>query len=135
MTRRYLERQEPRLNIIPMIDIMMFLLIFFVLTVLHMIPDTGVKLHLPRASTATVMPKKNQVVAIEKDGQLRYDQRAVSLAGLKRALAALPDRSRQTVIVASDRSVQVAVLMRVMNTIRETGITRIGIATHRHGAH
>ena len=49
---RYFEHQEPRLNIIPMIDIMMFLLVFFVLMVLHMIPNTGVKPSIFKAATA-----------------------------------------------------------------------------------
>lgn len=129
MNRRYFERQEPRLNIIPMIDIMMFLLIFFVLAVLHMIPDTGVKLHLPSASTSTSLPKKSQVIAIESNGGLRYDQQQISLNALKTKLQQLPDKPDQVVIIASDKTVEVAELMHIMNTVRQTGITRIGIAT------
>jgi len=51
--RDLLERERPRLEIIPMIDIMMFLLVFFVMIVLKMIPDSGVTLSLPGASTAS----------------------------------------------------------------------------------
>ena len=51
-----LEREKPRLEIVPMIDIMMFLLVFFVMIVLRMIPDSGVTLHLPGASTAQPLP-------------------------------------------------------------------------------
>ena len=40
--RDMLERERPRLEIVPMIDIMMFLLVFFVMIVLRMIPDSGV---------------------------------------------------------------------------------------------
>ncbi|WP_455379732.1 ExbD/TolR family protein [Acidihalobacter prosperus] len=133
MKRRYFERNEPRLNIIPMIDIMMFLLIFFVLAVLHMIPNTGVKLHLPSASTATVLQKKNHVVSIVKSNQLRYEQHLLTLSQLKSQLEKLQNKTHQTVVLASDKTVQVAELMKVMNTIRSVGITRIGIATKRPG--
>ena len=47
--RDMLERGRPRLEIVPMIDIMMFLLVFFVMIVLRMIPNSGVTLSLPGA--------------------------------------------------------------------------------------
>jgi biopolymer transport protein ExbD len=41
--RDMMERERPRLEIVPMIDIMMFLLVFFFMIVLRMIPDSGVR--------------------------------------------------------------------------------------------
>jgi biopolymer transport protein ExbD len=131
MARRYFEGQEPRLNIIPMIDIMMFLLVFFVLAVLHMIPDNGIKLHLPSATTATVLPQKNLIVSIQPHGKLRYQGHDVTLNSLENSLGQLPHKSSRGVILAVDKNVHVNELMKVMDAIRALGITRIGIATHK----
>ncbi|OBS08667.1 ExbD/TolR family protein [Acidihalobacter prosperus] len=126
---RYFEHQEPRLNIIPMIDIMMFLLVFFVLMVLHMIPNTGVKLHLPSASTATKLPHKSVIVGVTDKGAVRYQDHTVTLDALKQALSALKDKATVSVIIASDGKATVKELTGVMNAVRELGISKIGLAT------
>lgn len=131
---RYFEHQEPRLNIIPMIDIMMFLLVFFVLMVLHMIPNTGVKLHLPSASTATHLPHKSVIVGVTAQGAVRYQDQTVTLATLKTDLSALKDKATVSVIIASDGKATVAELTGVMNAVRELGISKIGLATRTGGA-
>uniref|UniRef100_UPI00191BAA72 ExbD/TolR family protein n=1 Tax=Acidocella sp. C78 TaxID=1671486 RepID=UPI00191BAA72 len=63
--RDLLERERPRLEIVPMIDIMMFLLVFFVMIVLKMIPDSGVALKLPGAQTAKELKPAQVVVMID----------------------------------------------------------------------
>lgn len=125
---RYFAHQEPRLNIIPMIDIMMFLLIFFVLMVLHMIPNTGIKLHLPSASTATPLPHERVIIGVTAAGIVRYQGHSVTLDALRKALSTLQDKARVSVIIASDGKATVAKLTGVMNTVRTLGITRIGLA-------
>ncbi|MHB1203420.1 MAG: ExbD/TolR family protein, partial [Acidithiobacillus sp.] len=47
MARRYFEAHKGRVEIIPMIDIMLFLLVFFIMITLQMIPDKGLNLQLP----------------------------------------------------------------------------------------
>ncbi|MBU2842851.1 ExbD/TolR family protein, partial [Acidithiobacillus thiooxidans] len=47
MNRRYFEQKKGRVEIIPMIDIMLFLLVFFIMITLQMIPDKGLNLQLP----------------------------------------------------------------------------------------
>lgn len=130
---RYLERQEPRLNIIPMIDIMMFLLVFFVLMVLRMIPNTGVLLHLPSASTATQLPHKSVIIGVDSNGAVHYRDHRVTLAALKKALLAVKEKATVSVIIAADGKASVAELTGVMNAVRELGIGKIGLATRSSG--
>ncbi len=47
MKMRYFEHRKARIEIIPMIDVMLFLLVFFIIVTLNMIPDAGVNLQLP----------------------------------------------------------------------------------------
>ena len=52
LSHRYFEHKKPRVEVVPMIDIMMFLLIFFMLIMLKMIEASGIPLTLPNSNSA-----------------------------------------------------------------------------------
>ena len=126
---RYFQRSKPELNIIPMIDIMMFLLIFFVLIVLHMIPNSGMALKLPEASTARPLQRTQVVIDIDRQGQAHYKGHVVGMADLLQTLQQLSSNHKVSVIVAGDREVPLKYMVHVMNTVRKAGIYNVGIAT------
>jgi biopolymer transport protein ExbD len=124
-----LERERPRLEIVPMIDIMMFLLVFFVMIVLKMIPDSGVTLALPGASTAQQLPHTQVVIIIDAQGQLHVKDQVVTPDALQTYLQEEKATSDTQVIVAGDKGTNLQQLMSVMDVARKAGITDIGIAT------
>ncbi len=124
--RDLLEREKPRLEIVPMIDIMMFLLVFFVMIVLHMIPDSGVTLSLPGATTAQQLPHTQVVIVIDQSGNTHVQNQTMT----PDALAAYLQNLKNTdVIIAGDKGTKLQQLMSVMDIVRKVGITNIGIAT------
>ena len=129
--RRHFEAGErPRLEIVPMIDIMMFLLVFFVMIVLRMIPDSGVRLQLPGASTATDLKPTQIVIMIGKQGDLHVKNQLVTRDGLQIYLQQLAAQQKKiNVIIAGDKGIKYDRLMQVMNAVRKAGITDIGLAT------
>ena len=54
---RYFEIKKARIEVVPMIDIMFFLLVFFIMVALKMIPSTGLPAKLPGSATAQDLPK------------------------------------------------------------------------------
>jgi len=128
--RDFLERERPRLEIIPMIDIMMFLLVFFVMIVLRMITDSGVKLALPGASTAQQLPHTQVVIIIDPQGGLHVKDQVVTADALETYLQEEKATSTTNVIVAGDKGTKLQKLMDVMDLVRKAGITDIGIATN-----
>ena len=73
---RYFETRKARIEIIPMIDIMLFLLVFFAMMTLRMIPTTGHVSKLPASSTATAMPSPKLLVEIRTGGCFMSKARA-----------------------------------------------------------
>ena len=67
---RYMSTRKVRIEIIPMIDIMLFLLVFFAMLTLRMIPSSGHVTKLPTSSTATIIPHPKLLVEIGRDGSL-----------------------------------------------------------------
>ena len=126
---RLLEDKHARLEIVPMIDIMMFLLVFFVMIALRMIPDAGVSLQLPGATTAQQMPSTQVVIAIDKDDQIHVQDKVYSLDALQSFLAGVKATNQTNVVVAADKAINFQQVMDVMDAVRKVGITDIGLAT------
>lgn len=129
-----LERERPRLEIVPMIDIMMFLLVFFVMIVLRMIPDSGVTLSLPGAATAQHLPHTDVVIIIDQQGDMHVKDQVMSADALETYLQSVKANNDTDVIVAGDKGTRLQQLMNVMDLVRKAGITNIGIATNNQGS-
>ena len=128
-SRRHIATPHARLEVVPMIDIMMFLLVFFIMLVLRMIPDAGVDLSLPTATTTQDLPNTQVVIVIEKDGTIHVQDKTLSPDELTHYLDQQKTTAKLNVIVAGDKGSTMQQLMSVMDVVRKDGITDIGIAT------
>ncbi len=131
MARKHSLLEEPhaRLEIVPMIDIMMFLLVFFVMIALRMIPDAGVQMQLPGASTAQQMPSTQVVIAIDAQDQVHIQDAVYTLDSLRSYLQGVKKDANTNVVIAADKTINFQQVMDVMDAVRSTGITDVGLAT------
>ena len=119
---------HPRLEIVPMIDIMMFLLIFFVLIALRMIPDSGVAVELPSANTAAPMRPTPTIIGIDRHGALHMHDEELTPDMLGERLGALSRMETAAVVIAADKAVSFQQIMAVMDALRKAGISDVGLA-------
>ncbi len=124
----YLEAERPRVEVIPMIDIMMFLLIFFVVISLKMIAGTGVDMNLPGSKTTQTIKESTITVGVKKDNQFIVDGKTISGEDLTSQLMELKKNRKVSVIIAGDKDVQLETLINVMDSVRGAGINSVGIA-------
>lgn len=124
---RYLEPRKARIEIVPMIDIMFFLLVFFVMAMLKMIPGSGIATQLPHSSTAVEVPHPKVLVSLLKDGSIMIDGKPATLPDLSHQLAA-GDAAKTSVTIASDKGTSVQDLMAVMDACRTVGVTQIALS-------
>ncbi|MDE2604878.1 MAG: biopolymer transporter ExbD [Burkholderiales bacterium] len=125
---KYFETKKARIEIIPMIDIMFFLLVFFIMVTLHMIPNAGLAARLPTSSTAQAMPKPQITLGVDKAGLIHYQQQTLSAGQLTLMLRARPQPDQLQVTIAGDRDTSLQQLMRVMDACRAAGVTKVGLA-------
>ena len=130
LTNSYTKRRA-RIEIIPLIDIIFFLLATFVMVSLSMIKNEGVPVHLPTATTASPQERKNSVtVSVTKDGAIYLDKRAVSQSELKLQLGLWKAKETDPkVFIYGDRDTPFKNMMAVMDTIRSLGVTKVGMQT------
>lgn len=127
---RYIETRKARIEIIPMIDIMLFLLVFFAIVTLHMIPASGLGARLPQSATVAAIPHPDMVISLAADGSISVDGTALSLPELtERLKRSAPGKTTVTIAGAGQATLQS--LIDVMDACRKAGITQLGIAARR----
>jgi biopolymer transport protein ExbD len=124
----YFDSHRPRVEVIPMIDIMMFLLVFFVVISLKMIAGTGVEMELPVSTSTQEIKSSTITVGVTKAGDIVVDGKTLPPDALRDKLAALKKDKPVEVVLAGDKDVSLQTLLKVMDSVRGAGITTVGIA-------
>jgi biopolymer transport protein ExbD len=124
---RYFETRKARIEIIPMIDIMLFLLVFFAMMTLKMIPTSGQVSKLPTSSTAIAIPPPKLLIEIRSNGQLLAEGREIEPAEIS-ALVKSRDPANLAVTIAGSDDASLQHLMRAVDAVRLGGATQIGLA-------
>jgi biopolymer transport protein ExbD len=125
------QRKKARIEIIPMIDVMMFLLVFFVLISVNVIPALGIKTQQPNSSQVQQLKTKDVqvVVTMGKENVIQVDGRDVELKDLSAAVKRKAGTSEQiAVIVNSDKGAEVQTLVDVMDEIKKSGLGKVSLA-------
>jgi biopolymer transport protein ExbD len=124
----YFDSDRPRVEVIPMIDIMMFLLVFFVVISVRMIAGTGIDMDLPGSATTQDLKSSTITIGVGKTGDIVVDGKTLSPEALKDRLVALKRDKPVDVVLAGDKEASLQVLLKVMDSVRGAGITQVGIA-------
>ncbi|WP_297369627.1 biopolymer transporter ExbD [Acidocella sp.] len=128
MKMRYFEYRKARIEIIPMIDVMLFLLVFFVIVTLQMIPDAGVSLQLPTSSQSVDLPHPKITVNVLPDGTIQVKGQTMTDAQLVALFQASGDPSKVELTIATDKTTPFQKFMNVIDDARKAGVSDVGIA-------
>lgn len=123
--------KKPRIEIIPFIDIMFFLLATFMMVSLSMIQNQGIPVNLPVATTASMEERKESAtVTLSQSGELFLDKELLSKEALIEKLKALKAASPDfRVFINGDREANFGDAVSILDEIRKVGITKVAIQT------
>ncbi|GAM08541.1 biopolymer transport protein ExbD [Geobacter sp. OR-1] len=118
-----------QINVTPLVDVMLVLLVIFMVTAPMM--QQGVQVNLPKAETkALKSPEEAIVVSIEKSGRIFIDKNEVPQGELKTKLAAMfVNRAKKEVFLKADRDVPYGEVVKTMAEIKGAGVERLGMVT------
>lgn len=113
-----------------MIDTMFFLLVFFMVATLSMTVQRGLSVNLPHAATAREDLRQTATLTLTKEGKLFLDKEELTcLAQAVERLTQWRMHGVETVVVINaDRSVEHGRVVELMDTVRQSGITKIAVA-------
>ncbi len=130
-------RRKARIEIIPMIDVMMFLLVFFVLISINVIPAQGLKTNIPKSSTSVeLLAPKRVVITIPFEGQYMLDGKEIGGLGeiapaLMREKATIKNNQKFIVILNGDDNVPLQKVIDVMDVVKLGGFDTLTIAAKK----
>lgn len=119
------------INITPLVDVMLVLLIIFMVTAPLMME--GVKVDLPSAATQAMKSEKEDVVlTVTKSGDLYLegDKTSYNLTSLPDKLSTVyQGKTKKDIFLRADKTVPYGIVVQVMATCKNAGIERIGMIT------
>jgi biopolymer transport protein ExbD len=124
-------KRRARIEIIPLIDIIFFLLATFVMVSLSMVRNRGIPLELPKAATGTPQePGDFATISIDAAGNFYFNKQPVDAAGLDAALKnLLAGNPEPRVYIHGDASAAFGKAIAVLDEARGLGITKVAIET------
>jgi len=123
-------KKKARIEVIPMIDTMFFLLVFFMIATLAMTLQRGMPVNLPTASSTTDTVKEQVSPTLTKDGILYYNKEQIALHELETRLSAVRQADPDpTVVINADEQISHGRVIEVMDHVRLSGISKMAIAT------
>ena len=126
--------RKARIEIIPMIDVVFFLLVFFMMASLAMTIYQGLPVSLPEAASGQRAAAETANITVSRDGQTYLNREPVAIVGLSQKLRPLLAANRDlAVVINADREVAHARVVDVLDELRGSGVTRIAIAVVPEG--
>lgn len=121
--------RPPRLMIIPMIDIIFFLMVFFLFSTLQMVYQKSMPVNLPVASSSHQEAPKPVAITLMKDGTISIGDTVVDIEEIKPRVEQLANKADTPVILRADENVEHGKVIKVMDEIKSAGVTKLSIAT------
>ena len=130
--RRQLEEPDEaiELNLIPLIDIIMFLLIFFISTT-SFIEEPGVQVNKTRAASAKQTDKNSIIFAVTADGKIAYGGKEIGLGGVRPTVKRLCAKDPLPVVIQSDDNANSGIVINVIDEAKLGGAKDVNLATDK----
>jgi biopolymer transport protein ExbD len=129
--------KRARIEIIPLIDIIFFLLATFIMVSLSMTKNQGINVGLPTAGTAASLGDQQELdesvtLSVNEKGEVFFNKEKITLAQLPMKLQTYKSASKDPrIIVNSDGSADFKHVVSVLDEVRRVGIAKVGINTEK----
>ena len=122
------ESEEHGIDLAPMLDFVINLLIFFIITT-SFVKEAGVTVIRPDAVTAEGRESGNIIIGVRENGEIWMDRHQVSLGQVRTLIERLHvERPDDTAVILADKMSQAGVLAAVMDEVKMGGVNQVAIA-------
>lgn len=122
------KHKSPRIELIPLIDIIFLLLVFFIYSMLSMVIYRGIPVTLPAADSIETQKGESLVITIDENGDVFVDKEPTAgrelLSRLKREYAVFPEK---TAIISGHRQSPYRVFVDVLDKVRRAGFQKVSM--------
>ena len=125
-------QEEPKLMIIPMIDIIFFLLVFFMISTMTMVQQNTFKVGLPQASSAQLDMNQHVNITVMADGNIAFNKESLDKEQLiRRVQIELQRNPDLQVILNGDKDVNYGFVIETFDALKQAGVNKLSIAVEK----
>jgi biopolymer transport protein ExbD len=122
------ESEDTGIDLAPMLDFVLNLLIFFIITT-SFVKESGVTVTRPEALTAESKESGNILIAVRPNGDVWMDKQKIDVRDVRSAIERLHiERPEDTVVIIADKESKTGVLTKVMDQVKLGGVAEVSIA-------
>jgi biopolymer transport protein ExbD/biopolymer transport protein TolR len=127
-------REDPRVELTPMVDVVFLLLIFFMISTTF-VETPGISIKLPESSSQMAeKPQEEIKVYFSRSGEITLNEERVELEELRRRLSGYGEKARtMTFLLLADEEARHGKVVQLMDAAREAGFGKLAIATESPG--
>jgi biopolymer transport protein TolR len=117
------------INVTPLVDVMLVLLIIFMVTAPMMMQ--GVEVNLPKTTTKNIKtPEEPLILTINKDKEIFLEKHAIELDGLESKISKIfENRKEKEILLRADKDVPYGFVIKVVAKVKGAGIDKLGMVT------
>ncbi len=129
--RDFREDKQPLVMIIPMIDIMLFLLVFFMLSTIYMVQTNNFNVDLPKSEgTQQEVEPKVSAITVTAGGEIIFDDSKILYKNLPQMVSHELEKDSETIfVIYGDRAARYERVAAVLEVLKKSGVRHVSIAT------
>lgn len=123
---------QPQLMIIPMIDIIFFLLVFFMMSTLYMVEQHSIPVNLPQAAAAQQDKPSSINITVLESGNVMFNQEEIPIALLaKRVNLEIGKQPDNIFVLRGDKQVPYGQVISVLDELKQAGAHKVSVAVEK----
>ena len=124
------KREEVRVELTSMVDVVFLLLIFFMISTTF-VESQGIDVKLPTANAQKINKAPDEIkIYVEKSGRIHFNDHLISMSDLTAHLAGYKERAAATpFVILADKQVYHGTVVKIMDAARNAGFVKLAIAT------
>ena len=125
-------QKKPVFMIIPMIDIIFFLLVFFMMNSLQTVAQKALTVQLPQAQSASTPTQLPIIITLDEAGHMTIDNKPVSITESSGIMTKhIQENANAAVVLQADRRTAHGQVVAVMDMLKQSGVKRLSIAAEQ----
>jgi biopolymer transport protein ExbD len=122
------EAKKARVEMLPLIDVVFLLLVFFIYAMVSMVVHRGLKVDLPSAGTATMEKEDYISITIDADNRLYLNTEPIEAEGLAERVLQLRQDTGQPVFIDGDQKADLGLAIELLDDLKQVGIEEISFS-------
>ena len=122
------ETKKARVEMLPLIDVVFLLLVFFIYAMVSMVVHHGLKVDLPSAGSVSLEQEDYIAITIDADNHLFLNEEPVELDGLAARVLALRGATAKPVFINGDRQADLGLAIELLDDLKKAGIEEVSFS-------